>query len=240
MHPNAPFPCNPSSKPTTRPKPTTKSRSFTQRIGHTPLFYPSHKQYLVVYTEELRHLRRSPPRPSIARRTARLLDARSNVVSIFTEARCDTGSATLDLPLARVGVALVAPKEAHRVFILDILGTIYDVDHLALSTNSVTGTNVLDNLLKLVRHRVPITPDFNSNLVVRHRTSSRLWPDPQCPQLLAVRSIRCAALFALKEACALILSDVWTTDSDPVETFCPRSPQVGYSAQKRRAGSGIL
>src|SRR6266566_1420067 len=61
--------------------------------------YPSQKQYLVVYTEELTHLRRSPPRPSIARRTARLLDARSNVVSIFTEARCDTGSATLDLPL---------------------------------------------------------------------------------------------------------------------------------------------
>ena len=74
------------------------------------------------------------------------------------------GSATFDLPLARVGVALVSPKEAHRVFILDILGTIYDVDHLALSTNSVTGTNVLDNLLKLARHRVPITPDFNSNL----------------------------------------------------------------------------
>ncbi len=47
----------------------------------------------------------------------------------------------------------------------------------------------------------------------------------QCPQLLAVRSIRCAALFALKEACALILSDV-TTDSDPVETFCLRSPQA--------------
>ena len=67
------------------------------------------------------------------------------------------GSATVDLPLARVGVALVSPKEAHRVFILDILGTIYDVDHLALSTNSVTGTNVLDNLLKLARHRVPIT-----------------------------------------------------------------------------------
>ena len=33
-------------------------------------------------------------------------------------------------------------------------------------------------------------------------------------------------MFALKEACALILSDVWTTDSDPVETFCPRSPEA--------------
>src|SRR5712692_8151681 len=65
------------------------------------------------------------------------------------------GSATLDLPVARVGVALVYPKEAHRVFILDILGTIYDVDHLALSTKSVTGANVLDNLLKLAHHRVP-------------------------------------------------------------------------------------
>src|SRR5260370_1652556 len=142
------------------------------------------------------------------------------------ETRRVTRSPTFDLPLARVGVALVSPKEAHRVFILDILRTIYDVNHLALGTNSVTGTNVLDNLLKLARHRVPITPDFNSNLVVRHRTSSRLWPDPQCPQLLAVRSIRCAALFALKEACALILSDVWTTNSDPVETFYLRSPQA--------------
>jgi hypothetical protein len=73
---------------------------------------------------------------------------------------------------------------------------------------------------------VPITPDFNSNLVLRHRTSSRLWPDPQCPQHLAVRSTRYAALFALKEVCALIPSDVRTTDSDPVETFCPRSPQT--------------
>jgi len=33
-------------------------------------------------------------------------------------------------------------------------------------------------------------------------------------------------MFALKEACAPILNDVWTTDSDPVETFCPRSPQA--------------
>ena len=158
----------------------------------------------------------------------RLQDAQSNVASIFTQ-RLDvvTRSPTFDLPLARVGVALVSPKEAHRVFIiLDILRTIYDVNHLALSTNSVTGTNVLDNLLKLARHRVPITPDFNSNLVVRRRTSSRLWPDPQCPQLLAVRSIRYAAMFALKEARALILNDDWTTDSDPVETFCLRPPQA--------------
>jgi hypothetical protein len=130
-----------------------------------------------------------------------------------SEARRVTHSPTFGLPLAQVGVALVSPKKAHRVFILDIFGTIYDVDHLAFSTNSVAGTNVLDYLLKLARYRIPITSDFNSNLVVRHRTSSRLWPHP-CPQLLAVRSIRYAVLFALKEACALIVSDVWTTDSD--------------------------
>jgi hypothetical protein len=137
-----------------------------------------------------------------------------------------TRSPALDLPLAQVGIALLSPEEAHRVFILDILGTIYSVDHLAFGANSVTGTNVLDNLLKLASHRVPITPEFDLNLVVRHRTSSRLWPDPQCPQLLAVQSIRYAASLALKEACALILSDVWITDSDPVETFCPRSPRA--------------
>jgi hypothetical protein len=79
--------------------------------------------------------------------------------------------------LAQIGVALFSAEEAHRVFILDILGTIYGVDHLVSRTNRVAGTNVLDNLLQIARDRVPITPDFNSNLLVRHRTSSCLWPD---------------------------------------------------------------
>ena len=74
------------------------------------------------------------------------------MASIFTQ------KLDLDLPLAQVGVALVSSKEAHRVLILDTLGTIHDVDHLALGTNSVTGTNVLDNLFELARHGVPITP----------------------------------------------------------------------------------
>src|SRR5258707_6699330 len=184
--------------------------------------------------------RRSPPGSPWARRASGPGCAVQCIFYLHAEARRVTRSPTFDLPLARVGVALVSPKEAHRVFILDILRTIYDVNHLALGTNSVTGTNVLDNLLKLARHRVPITPDFNSNLVVRHRTSSRLWPDPQCPQLLAVRSIRYAALFALKEACALILSDVWITDSDPVVTFCPLLRKLGSIAQNRKTASGIL
>ncbi len=50
------------------------------------------------------------------------------------EARRVTRSPTFDLPLPRVGVALVSPKEAHRVVILDILWTIYDVNRLALGT----------------------------------------------------------------------------------------------------------
>src|SRR5215472_17548255 len=85
---------------------------------------------------------------------------------LHPEARCDTRFPALDLPLVQVGVAFVSSKEAHRVFILDILGTIHDVDHLALGANRVTGTDVLDNLLQLARLRVPIAPDFNSNLVV--------------------------------------------------------------------------
>ena len=35
-----------------------------------------------------------------------------------------------------------------------------------------------------------------------------------------------AGTAAEAEAFALILSHVWTTGSDPVETFCPRSPQA--------------
>jgi hypothetical protein len=154
-----------------------------------------------------------------ANRGSRML--RADVTSIFSQ-RLDLIRALphFDLALAQIGVALVSPKEAHRVFILDILGTIYDVNHVALGTNSVTATNVLDNLLKLARHRVPITPDFNSNLVVRHQTP------PVCGLTHNVHSFRLSIQFAQKEACALILNDVWTTDSDPVETFCARSPQA--------------
>jgi len=50
----------------------------------------------------------------------------------------------------------------------------------------------------------------------------------RCPQLLAVGPVRYVALFA-EEACALILSDVWTTGSDPVATFCARPPQARLS-----------
>src|SRR5579864_9784903 len=177
-----------------------------------------------------------PSRSSFAGRTALPRCAGQRSFCFHAEARRIRAlpRLTIDLALAQVGVALVSSEEAHRVFILDILGTICGVDHLALRTNSVTGTNVLDNLLKLACHRVPITPDFNSNLVVRHRTSSRLWPAHNVHSFLAVRSIRYAALFALREACALILSDVWTTDSDPMETFCPRSPQAWLSCRSGR------
>jgi hypothetical protein len=132
--------------------------------------------------------------------------------------------------LKRNGVRLATEPPfllPHRVFILDILGAIYDVEHLAILVQIASPVRMFSTISSsLLATGVPITPDFNSNLVLRHRTSSRLWPDPQCPQHLAVRSTRYAALFALKEVCALIPSDLRTTDSDPVETFCPRSPQT--------------
>jgi hypothetical protein len=172
-----------------------------------------------------------------AGRTARLQGAQSNVASIFTQKldviralprwtypwlkSASPSSPPKKLIASSSSISWGRSTTSTTWRLIQIASPV-----LALDSNSVTGTNVLDNLLKLARHRIPITPDFNSNLVVRHRTSFRLWPDPQRPQLLAVRSIRCAALLALKEACALTLSDVWTTDLDPVETFCLCSPQA--------------
>jgi len=44
----------------------------------------------------------------------------------------------------------------------------------------------------------------------------------------------------MKEACARILSDVRTNDSDPVERFVRVLRKPGDSVQKQKAGSGIL
>src|SRR5439155_26011971 len=48
------------------------------------------------------------------------------------------------------------------------------------------------------------------------------------PQLSALRSARGAEVFALKEACVLILGNVSATPSSPVETLpaCPREARL--------------
>ena len=80
---------------------------------------------------------------------------------------------TVDLPLTLVGIALFSSEEGHCFVIFDILRTIYDVDYFAPRTNGLTHTNVLGNFFEGAVRRIPITPDFNPNLVVRHRTSFR-------------------------------------------------------------------
>jgi hypothetical protein len=40
--------------------------------------------------------------------------------ALNAQKRRSCGHLTIDLPLAQIDVALVSPKEAHRVFILDI------------------------------------------------------------------------------------------------------------------------
>jgi hypothetical protein len=78
---------------------------------------------------------------------------------------------TVDLPLALFGIALFSSKEAHRLVIVDVLWAVYDGNHFALGTNGLTGTSVLDNFFEVAFRRIPITPDFNPNLVIRHQTS---------------------------------------------------------------------
>ncbi len=71
-----------------------------------------------------------------------------------TEAENGEKGKNTDLPLAQIGIALFSPKEAHRCLILNILRAIHDIHDLPLGANSVTGSNVIDNRLKVVRLRV--------------------------------------------------------------------------------------
>jgi hypothetical protein len=75
------------------------------------------------------------------------------------------------LSLAQIGVALFSPKKGHRCLILNILRAIYNIHDLPPDTNSVAGSNILNDLVKLARLGVAIAPDLNLNLVVGHRTS---------------------------------------------------------------------
>jgi hypothetical protein len=110
------------------------------------------------------------------------------------------------LPLTQFSVTFFSTKEAHRFFIADVLWAIYDGNHIALGTYGLAGTNVLCNFFKVALLWIPITPDLNPNLVVRHRASFLPPADSDCPQLSTV--LLDIALFDLKAACALILSNV--------------------------------
>src|SRR5260370_33442400 len=88
------------------------------------------------------------------------------------------------LPLTSVSISLFSSKEAHRCFVLDILRTVYLIDHFALGADSVAGANILDNVRKVARRRIPIAPDFNPTPVVCH---SNLLPRtlPSTPRVSA-------------------------------------------------------
>ena len=86
----------------------------------------------------------------------------------------------MDLPLTFVGIALLSAEEAHRFLVVDVLRTIDDLDDCLQSTDSVLAKqNMPDHFFEGAGHWIPITPDFNENLVVRHRTSFR--PGAVCP-----------------------------------------------------------
>jgi hypothetical protein len=69
--------------------------------------------------------------------------------------------------LTSVGVDLFSAKEGHGFFfIFYILRAIYDVDHFPPRTNGPTHTHALGNFFEVALRRIPIAPDFNSNLVV--------------------------------------------------------------------------
>jgi hypothetical protein len=85
------------------------------------------------------------------------------------------------LPLTQFSVTFFSTKEAHRFFIADVLWPIYDGNHIALGTYGLAGTNVLCNFFEVALLWIPITPDLNPNLVVRHRASFLPRADSDCP-----------------------------------------------------------
>src|SRR2546427_13151757 len=79
---------------------------------------------------------------------------------------------TVDLPLTLVGIALLSAEEAHRFLVVDVLRTIGDLNDFLQSTNSVLAKqNMPDHFHEGAVLWIPVTPDSNQHLVVRHRTS---------------------------------------------------------------------
>src|SRR5437762_11344635 len=72
-------------------------------------------------------------------------------------------------PLAYVSIALLSSKKAHGITVLDILRTINNSDYFLQSTNRVLAEHHLPSEY-VQRHvcRVPITPAFDPDFVVRH------------------------------------------------------------------------
>ena len=65
-------------------------------------------------------------------------------------------------------------RKMYRFLVADVLRTIDDVDDFPQSTNSVLAKqNMPDHFFEGAFLRIPIAPDLNQNLVVRHRTSFR-------------------------------------------------------------------
>src|SRR6202521_3685201 len=80
----------------------------------------------------------------------------------------------VSLPLPLFRIALLSAEEAHRFLVVDVLRTIDDFDHFLQSTNRVLAKqNMPDHFFEVAVLWIPVTPDFNQNLVVRHRTSFR-------------------------------------------------------------------
>jgi hypothetical protein len=72
-----------------------------------------------------------------------------------------------------VCVTLFSPEEGHGFFIFNVSWAIHDGNNFALGTDRFTDTHTLGNVIEVAFRRVPITPDFKSHLVVRHRTPFR-------------------------------------------------------------------
>jgi hypothetical protein len=90
------------------------------------------------------------------------------VLTRFREAVMDAVPIALKRAIS-VGIGL---------FILYILRTIHDGNDLARGTNRFTHPYTLDNILEVALRRIPITPDLEAKLVVRHRTSFAACLDP--------------------------------------------------------------
>src|SRR5713101_9312619 len=91
--------------------------------------------------------------------------------------RTDSGSLLQisTLPLTLVGVALFSAKKGRGFFIFYILRTIYDGNDFAHGADRFTHPHTLGNILEVALRRIPITPDLNPNLVVRHSALPPGW-----------------------------------------------------------------
>ena len=84
------------------------------------------------------------------------------------------------LPLSFVGIALFSPKKGHGRIIFYILRAIYDVNNFATGTNGLARDDVPSGLFQVTLRRIPIAPDLEPNLEIRH---SPFFPRGSLPSL---------------------------------------------------------